>query len=179
MASLVIDVIILPQTALNRNLAAAGTAFSFCRFCGMLVPLRKGLRHGDYYKNHFSAAGWRHRPPHSEGRAPLLHPCGSPPDPGRAGFWSMAAGPAQWTFSTPATSSLWRPAITAHPWYSLFPVTGPFPSSGEDGHLLVVDKPAGMTAHASNFLPDTPYCGRGSGLFRGDRFYLSPGQPAG
>ena len=26
----------------------------------------------------------------------------------------------------------------------------------EDGHLLVVDKPAGMTAHASNFLPDIP-----------------------
>ena len=26
----------------------------------------------------------------------------------------------------------------------------------EDAHLLVVNKPAGMTAHASNFLPDTP-----------------------
>ena len=26
----------------------------------------------------------------------------------------------------------------------------------EDDHLLVVNKPAGMTAHASNFLPDTP-----------------------
>lgn len=32
----------------------------------------------------------------------------------------------------------------------------PLPVVWEDGHLLVVDKPAGMTAHASNFLPDTP-----------------------
>lgn len=39
------------------------------------------------------------------------------------------------------------------------PVTpGPWPLEvlWEDGHLLVVNKPAGMTAHASNFLPDTP-----------------------
>ena len=38
------------------------------------------------------------------------------------------------------------------------PVPGdwPLPVIWEDGHLLVVDKPAGMTAHASNFLPDTP-----------------------
>ena len=32
----------------------------------------------------------------------------------------------------------------------------PLPIVWVDGHLLVVDKPAGMTAHASNFLPDTP-----------------------
>ena len=32
----------------------------------------------------------------------------------------------------------------------------PLPVVWEDGHLLVVNKPAGMTAHASNFLPDTP-----------------------
>ena len=32
----------------------------------------------------------------------------------------------------------------------------PLPVIWEDGPLLVVDKPAGMTAHASNFLPDTP-----------------------
>ena len=32
----------------------------------------------------------------------------------------------------------------------------PLPIVWEDGHLLVVNKPAGMTAHASNFLPDTP-----------------------
>lgn len=32
----------------------------------------------------------------------------------------------------------------------------PLPIVWEDGHLLVVNKPAGMTAHASNFLPGTP-----------------------
>ena len=32
----------------------------------------------------------------------------------------------------------------------------PLPIVWEDGHLLVVNKPAGMTTHASNFLPDTP-----------------------
>lgn len=32
----------------------------------------------------------------------------------------------------------------------------PLPVVWEDGYLLVVNKPAGMTAHASNFLPDTP-----------------------
>ena len=32
----------------------------------------------------------------------------------------------------------------------------PLPIVWEDGHLLVVNNPAGMTAHASNFLPDTP-----------------------
>ena len=32
----------------------------------------------------------------------------------------------------------------------------PLPVVWEDGHLLVADKPAGMTAHASNFLPDNP-----------------------
>lgn len=38
------------------------------------------------------------------------------------------------------------------------PVPGnwPLPIVWEDDHLLVVNKPAGMTAHASNFLPDTP-----------------------
>lgn len=38
--------------------------------------------------------------------------------------------------------------ITPGPW--------PLPVVWEDGHLLIVNKPAGMTAHASNFLPDTP-----------------------
>ena len=32
----------------------------------------------------------------------------------------------------------------------------PLPIVWEDGHLLVVNKPAGLTAHASNFPPDTP-----------------------
>ena len=38
------------------------------------------------------------------------------------------------------------------------PTPGPWPLPivWEDGHLLVVNKPAGMTAHASNFLPDPP-----------------------
>ena len=38
------------------------------------------------------------------------------------------------------------------------PVPGswPLPVVWEDGYLLVVNKPAGMTSHASNFLPDTP-----------------------
>lgn len=36
------------------------------------------------------------------------------------------------------------------------PGNWPLPVVWEDGHLLVVNKPAGMTAHASNFLPDTP-----------------------
>ena len=35
------------------------------------------------------------------------------------------------------------------------PGNWPLPVVWEDGHLLVVNKPAGMTAHASNFLPDT------------------------
>lgn len=40
----------------------------------------------------------------------------------------------------------------------VLPIPGDWslPIVWEDGHLLVVDKPAGMTAHASNFLPDTP-----------------------
>ena len=41
-----------------------------------------------------------------------------------------------------------RTAVTPGPW--------PLPVVWEDGHLLIVNKPAGMTAHASNFLPDTP-----------------------
>ena len=41
-----------------------------------------------------------------------------------------------------------RTAVTPGDW--------PLPVVWEDGHLLVVNKPAGMTAHASNFVPDTP-----------------------
>ena len=39
---------------------------------------------------------------------------------------------------------------------AVVPGNWPLPILWEDGHLLVVNKPAGMTAHASNFLPDTP-----------------------
>ena len=42
------------------------------------------------------------------------------------------------------------------PRVEVIPGDWPLPIVWEDGHLLVVDKPAGMTAHASNFLPDTP-----------------------
>ena len=42
------------------------------------------------------------------------------------------------------------------PKVEVMPGDWPLPIVWEDGHLLVVDKPAGMTAHASNFLPDTP-----------------------
>ena len=40
----------------------------------------------------------------------------------------------------------------------LLPTPGnwPLPIVYEDEHLLILNKPAGMTAHASNFLPDTP-----------------------
>ena len=42
------------------------------------------------------------------------------------------------------------------PKVEVIPGDWPLPIVWEDGHLLVVNKPAGMTAHASNFLPDTP-----------------------
>ena len=38
----------------------------------------------------------------------------------------------------------------------LTPGNWPLPIVYEDEHLLILNKPAGMTAHASNFLPDTP-----------------------
>ncbi len=44
----------------------------------------------------------------------------------------------------------------------------------EDGHLLVVDKPAGMTAHASNFLPDTPTVAGALAYARGTNFIFHP-----
>lgn len=39
---------------------------------------------------------------------------------------------------------------------SITPGNWPLPVVWEDGHLLVVNKPVGMVAHASTFLPDTP-----------------------
>ena len=36
------------------------------------------------------------------------------------------------------------------------PGNWPLPIVYEDAHLMILNKPAGMTAHASNFLPDTP-----------------------
>lgn len=50
----------------------------------------------------------------------------------------------------------------------------PLPVIWEDGHLLVVDKPAGMTAHASNFLPDTPTVAGALAFVRGTEFIFHP-----
>ena len=44
----------------------------------------------------------------------------------------------------------------------------------EDAHLLIVDKPAGMTAHASNFLPDTPTVAGALAWSRGTDFIFHP-----
>lgn len=46
----------------------------------------------------------------------------------------------------------------------------PLPVVWEDGHLLVVNKPVGMTAHASNFLPDTPTVAGALAYTRGTDF---------
>lgn len=40
----------------------------------------------------------------------------------------------------------------------------------EDAHLLIVNKPAGMTAHVSNFLPDTPTVAGALAFTRGTDF---------
>lgn len=56
--------------------------------------------------------------------------------------------------------------ITPGPW--------PLPVLWEDEHLLVVNKPAGMTAHASNFLPDTPTVAGALAWTRGAEFIFHP-----
>lgn len=50
----------------------------------------------------------------------------------------------------------------------------PLPVVWEDGHLLVVNKPAGMTAHASNFLPGTPTVAGALAWTRGTDFLFHP-----
>lgn len=50
------------------------------------------------------------------------------------------------------------------------PGNWPLPIVWEDGHLLVINKPAGMTAHASNFLPDTPTVAGALAYTRGTDF---------
>ena len=52
----------------------------------------------------------------------------------------------------------------------VIPGDWPLPILWEDGHLLVVDKPAGMTAHASNFLPGTPTVAGALAFQRGTDF---------
>ena len=56
------------------------------------------------------------------------------------------------------------------------PTPGPWPLPivWEDGHLLVVNKPAGMTAHASNFLPHTPTVAGALAWQRGTEFVFHP-----
>lgn len=52
------------------------------------------------------------------------------------------------------------------------PVPGPWPLPiiWEDEHLLIVNKPAGMTAHVSNFLPNTPTVAGALAHSRGTEF---------
>lgn len=59
-----------------------------------------------------------------------------------------------------------RAAVTPGDW--------PLPVVWEDGHLLIVDKPAGMTAHASNFLPHTPTVAGALAWSRGADFIFHP-----
>jgi len=59
-----------------------------------------------------------------------------------------------------------RTAVAPGPW--------PLPVVWEDEHLLVVDKPAGMTAHASNFLPGTPTVAGALAWSRGAEFIFHP-----
>ena len=57
---------------------------------------------------------------------------------------------------------------------AITPGNWPLPIVWEDGHLLVADKPAGMTAHASNFLPDTPTVAGALAWSRGPDFIFHP-----
>ena len=52
------------------------------------------------------------------------------------------------------------------------PAPGPWPLPvvWEDEHLFIVNKPAGMTAHVSNFLPDTPTVAGALAYSRGTEF---------
>lgn len=60
------------------------------------------------------------------------------------------------------------------PTAEIVPGNWPLPVVWEDGHLLVVNKPAGMTAHASNFLPDTPTVAGALAWARGTDFLFHP-----
>ena len=62
-----------------------------------------------------------------------------------------------------------RPPKTA-----ITPGNWPLPVVWEDGHLLIVNKPAGMTAHASNFYPDTPTVAGALAWTRGTDFIFHP-----
>ena len=60
------------------------------------------------------------------------------------------------------------------PKVEVVPGNWPLPIVWEDGHLLVANKPAGMTAHASNFLPDTPTVAGALAWERGTDFLFHP-----
>lgn len=62
-----------------------------------------------------------------------------------------------------------RPPKTA-----VTPGDWPLPVVWEDAHLLIADKPAGMTAHASNFQPDTPTVAGALAWSRGADFIFHP-----
>ena len=57
---------------------------------------------------------------------------------------------------------------------AVIPGNWPLPVVWEDAHLLIVNKPAGMTAHASNFLPDTPTVAGALAWCRGTGFIFHP-----
>ena len=57
---------------------------------------------------------------------------------------------------------------------AITPGNWPLPVVWEDAHLLIVNKPAGMTAHASNFLPDTPTVAGALAWSRGTDFIFHP-----
>ena len=57
---------------------------------------------------------------------------------------------------------------------TVIPGDWPLPVVWEDGHLLVVNKPAGMTSHASNFLPQTPTVAGALAWQRGVDFIFHP-----
>ena len=56
------------------------------------------------------------------------------------------------------------------------PIPGnwPLPIVWEDGHLLVVDKPAGMAVHTSSLQPDTPTVAGALAYARGSDFIFHP-----
>ena len=54
------------------------------------------------------------------------------------------------------------------------PGNWPLPIVWEDGHLLVVDKPAGMAVHASSLQPDTPTVAGALAYTRGGSFIFHP-----
>ncbi|MCI9330587.1 MAG: RluA family pseudouridine synthase [Oscillibacter sp.] len=57
---------------------------------------------------------------------------------------------------------------------TITPGDWPLPVVWEDAHLLIVNKPSGMTAHASNFLPHTPTVAGALAWSRGADFIFHP-----